>query len=193
MAYVDTLKALAAETEREVLVAYRSYVEGLLDEDETVVLIATYIARANGRARMLADNAIALELMAQLGEVVPVAGVPIPDDTDRLLLAAGTVLTVAAKSDVPEAIIARLARSEPLESAAKAYSDAMVRSGRTKGWVRQRSATACQLCTWWWREGRVWPAEHPFQHHKGCTCTPKPVVAEDIQETGYTAKIKGIR
>lgn len=189
MAYVDTLKALAGTAERDVLTAYRSFVDGLLDQDETVKIIATIIARANGRARMLADNAIALEVMVQLGEAIPTPEIDVPDDTERLELAAATVLVVAAKSDVPEAIVARLARSEPLEAAANAYSDAMVRSGKTKGWVRQLHPGACQLCQWWSRDGRIWPAEHPFQHHKGCTCTPKPVVAKNIRETEYTARL----
>lgn len=193
MAYVDTLKGLADDAEQAVLAAYRSFVEGLLDHDDAVQIIARTIAQANGRARVLADMAIATDLMVQLQEVVPVTGVPIPDDTPRLTKAANTVLASAEASDVPEKIVARLARSEPLEAAADAYSDAMVRSGRTKGWVRQKSASACQLCTWWWREGRVWPAEHPFQHHKGCTCTPRPVVAQDIKETQLTARQKGIR
>ena len=100
---------------------------------------------------------------------------------------------VAQASPVPAAIVGRLARAEPLETASTAYTDAMVRSGTSRGWVRQRSAGCCQLCTWWWREGRVWPAEHPFQRHKGCTCTPKPVIRNNIRETGYTAQLKGIR
>ncbi len=193
MAYIDTLKGLAADTEQAVLAAYRSFVEGLIDHDDAVRIIATVIAQANGRARVLADMAIATDLMVQLQEVLPPAGVPVPDDTVRLTKAASTVLVTAEASDVPEKIVARLARSEPLEAAADAYSDAMVRSGRTKGWIRQMSAGACQLCRWWWREGRVWPAEHPFQHHKGCTCTPKPVIKEGIKETWKTARAKGIR
>ena len=193
MSYADTLKRLAADSERQALAVYRLFVEDRLDRDDTINLIATMIARANGRARMLADYAIPVDLIIQLQEVVPVTGVDVPDDTSRLTKAASTVLGTAEASDVPEAIVARLARSEPLEAAAKSYSEAMVRSGRTKGWTRQLSGKACQLCRWWSRDGRIWPAEHPFQHHKGCTCTPKPVVAPNIRETVRTAREKGIR
>lgn len=193
MTYRDSLIRLSEASERQVLAAYRAFLSGALSRDECVQYIASAIAVSNGQAFALADLAFAAEMMTQLGEAAPVTGVTAPDDLDRLAKAATTVLEVADASPVPAAIVARLARAEPLEAAANAYSDNMIRSGKTKGWVRQKSANACQLCTWWWREGRVWPAEHPFQHHKGCTCTPKPVIAEGIKETWATARAKGIR
>ena len=193
MTYRDSLIRLSEASERQVLAAYRAFLSGALSRDECVQYIASAIAVSNGQAFALADLAFAAEMMTQLGEAAPVTGVTAPDDLDRLTKAATTVLEVADASPVPTAIIARLARSEPLESAANAYSDSMIRSGKTKGWVRQKSANACQLCEWWWREGRVWPAEHPFQHHKGCTCVPKPVIREGIRETWATAQAKGIR
>lgn len=193
MSYRDTLISLSSGSERQTIAAYRAFISGALSRAEAIRYIASAIAVANGQAAALADLALAAEIMTALGEAAPVLGVNTPDDLDRLTKAADTVLTVAEASPVPAAIVGRLGRSEPLETAARSYSDAMVRSGRTKGWVRQRSANCCQLCTWWWREGRVWPAEHPFQHHKGCTCTPKPVIAEGIKETWKTARAKGIR
>lgn len=193
MAYRDTLAQLAEDSEQTVLAAYHSYLEGLLDREETVQIIAQLIAEANGRARSLADMAMATQMMIELGEPLPVSGVDFPDESPRLRKAADTTLTVAEASPVPDAIVGRLARSEPLEAAAEAAQDSMVRSGLTRGWIRQKSANACQLCEWWWREGRVWPAEHPFQHHKGCTCSPKPVLKKGIKETWKTARAKGIR
>lgn len=193
MTYRDTLVQLADTTERDVLTIYRSFIDGLLDRDETVRLIAFTISRANGGAIALADMALAAEAMTQLGTPVPVVGVDVPDDYERLAKAASTVLDVAYASTVSEAIVSRLARSEPLEAAATAYGDAMTRSRYTKGWTRRKSASACQLCVWWWRDGRVWPVEHKFQHHKGCTCTPKPVVAKDIKLTHQVARQEGIR
>lgn len=193
MPYRDTLISLAEDTERRVLDVYRAFLAGHLTRDEAVERIGLLVSVANRQGVMLADLAFSAEAMAQTGVAAPTVGVTPTDDLDRLTKAADTTLTVAETSAVSEAIVARLARCEPLESAANAYSDAMIRSGKTKGWVRQKSANACQLCTWWWREGRIWPAEHPFQHHKGCTCTPKPVIAEGIRETWKTARAKGIR
>lgn len=193
MAYRETLVSLAEDTERRVLDVYRAYLAGHLTRAEAVDRIGLLVSVANRQGVMLADLAFSAEVMAQTGVAAPTVGVTPTDDLDRLTQAASTTLDVAETSAVSEAIVARLARCEPLESAAKGYSDAMIRSGKTKGWVRRKSANACQLCTWWWREGRIWPAEHPFQHHKGCTCTPKPVIAEGIKETWKTARAKGIR
>lgn len=193
MSYRDALVALTEQSERRVVAAYTAFLDGTLTRQECVQVIATLLAAGNGQATALANLAYASEVMAELGTPVGVGAVTPPQDLDRLEKAATTVLQVAQASPVPAAIVGRLARAEPLESASTAYTDAMVRSGKSKGWVRQRSAGCCQLCTWWWREGRVWPAEHPFQRHKGCTCTPKPVIRNNIRETGYTAQQKGIR
>lgn len=84
----------------------------------------------------------------------------------------------------------RLARAEPLDSAQRFSMDAIKKQRHVEGWTRQMDADPCQLCKWWWREGRIWPKEHPFQRHKGCNCQPKIVVAEHIQSTGFTRKLE---
>lgn len=220
--YQEPLTALAAGAVRQVVAAYLSFLDGLLTRDETVRYIASAIAVANGRARALADVAMAAEVMTQLGEAVPVQPLQRVDDTERLTQAVTTifdegepevvdldsteaeVVDVDTPTDVAAAAepkprarvrvrLERLANSEPLAQAADAASAAMAKTPEVTGWTRQLSANACQLCRWWWREGRIWPAEHPFQHHKGCACTPKPIVTDKIQETHYTKKLKGIR
>lgn len=193
MAYRDSLIVLSEKSERQVVAAYNAYRAGALSRDECIRYIASAISVSNGQAHALANLAYAAEVMAQLGTPAAVAATTPPDDLDRLTKAASTVLEVAAGTAASEAVVGRLGRAEPLETAARSYSESMIRDGRTKGWVRQRSANCCQLCEWWWRNGRVWPAEHPFQTHKGCTCTPKPVIAKGIKETWKTARAKGIR
>lgn len=44
------------------------------------------------------------------------------------------------------------------------------------GWTREMEATACQLCRWWDRNGRVWPVTKRMPTHKGCACSQKPVI-----------------
>lgn len=193
MAYRDTLIALSERSERQVLAAYTAFLSGSLSREECIQWIASAITVSNSQAHALANLAYAAEVMTQLGVAVPVVNTNAPDDLARLTKAADTVLSVAEASASSAAIVGRLGRCEPLETAAQTYSESMIRSGKTRGWVRQMSPGACQLCRWWWRQGRVWPAEHPFQHHKGCTCTPKPVIAEGIKETWRTAREKGIR
>lgn len=189
MTYTDQIQRLGAASEAKVVEVYRRFVAGHLDQEETVALIAQIIAAANSRAVALADLSLASTLMLELGTPVAVVGVVRPaDDPVRLRKAATTVLDVAATSAVPEAIVGRLARSEPLESAANAYSEAISRSDLVQGWVRHVSAGACELCTWWSRDGRVWPKDHVMPTHKGCTCTPRAVVTEQIKSVSRSAR-----
>ena len=190
MSYREKLTALGDETERRVLAVYTAYLAGELSHDETVAYIAAVVAQANSSATALADLSLAAELMLTLRTSVETVGVVRPvGDLARLTKAATTVLAIAQASPVPESIVGRLARSEPLEAAAQAYSEAIRKSPHVKGWVRQKSPGACELCTWWWRNGRVWPAAHPMPTHKGCTCSPKPVAATEIQSTEYTRRL----
>lgn len=71
----------------------------------------------------------------------------------------------------------RLARSETSEAAQRAAQDAMRGDGRFEGWRRELNGDACQLCTWWWRNGRVWPKTYSMPRHPGCDCWPRPVMA----------------
>jgi hypothetical protein len=190
MTYQDEIIALADSTDREVQAVYAAYMAEQLTAAETATLMAMAIARANSTAYTLADVSLAATLTLAVAEPVPVVGVlPRADDVDRLLKAATTVLDVAHDSEMPDAIVSRLARSEPLESAAHAYSAAMQEQPLVEGWTRNMDADPCQLCRWWWREGRIWPKEHPFQTHKGCACTPKPVLARSIQSTVFTRRL----
>ena len=181
--YRDALLRIADGSARQVLAAYRSYVDGLLTHDEAVAYISSAIAAANGRARMLADLRLAAEVMAALGTEQPVAGVPMPSDRERLAKAAATMLATAAKSEVPEKIARRLAESEPVQAASEATTEAMVRSGKTNGWVRDLSPDACQMPVVVARRPRV-ADDHRMPQHPGCTCHQRPVFAENIRETG---------
>ncbi|QLY27972.1 hypothetical protein H0264_21385 [Nocardia huaxiensis] len=56
-----------------------------------------------------------------------------------------------------------------------AFNQAMKQNDRVTGWVRELEPGACQLCTWWWRDGQVWHKDHEMPTHKGCTCVANPV------------------
>lgn len=84
----------------------------------------------------------------------------------------------------------RLARAEVMSTAQTATTAAMRDQQAVEGWVRHMDDDPCQLCRWWWREGRVWPKAHPFQSHPGCNCQPKIVVTDHIQSTEYTRRLE---
>ena len=118
--------------------------------------------------------------------VAPVV-VAVVDDRARLEKAFATIM------DSDQDIIMQLERIgvvEPLEAAADRMSEGIQQDQRVKGWVREMEADACQLCRWWWREGREWPSEHPMPTHKGCTCTQLPVIRDEIASTVYSRKLE---
>lgn len=180
--------ALAAESEAAAIALWAE-VSGLGDP-LFVAALAAVVAGYNARAAALAEVAFAAEATVAFQTAVPVIGLPPVDDVERLTKAATTLLDTARASEVPEKIVGRLGRAEPLYTAARTYSDSIRESGLTKGWTRHMDADPCQLCRWWWREGRIWPAEHPFQTHQGCACVPRPVWAENIKSTIYTRRLE---
>lgn len=173
MTYRDQLQRLGDATAERVVAIVTSWTDGDLTHDEAVAVIAAVIAKANGQAVALADLSLAATLMLQLGKPVTTQGLlPPADDPARLTRAAITLLAIEG---LTQERAARLGHSEPLTAAATAYSDAVRDNRLVTGWTRGLSDNACQLCEWWWREGRVWPDTHPMPTHKGCTCTPIPI------------------
>ncbi len=182
--YQETLLALAAESEAAAIELWRQVTE--LGDDVFRASLAAILAVFNRRAAALAEVGFAAEATIAARAAVPVLGLPIVDDIGRLTKAATTVVDVARASPVPEAIVGRLGRAEPLNTAARTYSDSVRESTLTEGWTRGMDADPCTLCKWWWREGRIWPKAHPLQTHTGCACVPRPVWAKGIRETLYT-------
>jgi hypothetical protein len=90
--------------------------------------------------------------------------------------------------DAADTRLERLARAETFNAAQQGTHDAMQRQEGVEGWVRSMDADPCQLCRWWWREGKVWPKVHPFQRHKGCNCQPRVVIRKHIASTGFSRR-----
>ena len=162
-----------------------------LGDDVLAAALAAILATYTGRAAALAVTAWSAQASVAVGEVVPAAVLALPDsDIDRLAKAATTVVQVAKKSPVPESIVGRIARAEPLKTASDSYHDQLTTSGLVEGWTRGMDPDPCQLCQWWSRDGRVWPKEHRFQRHTGCACVPIPVWRKEIQSTMYTRQLE---
>lgn len=186
MNYRDLVDKLGQATADRVVAIWASYLEGLLDHDEAVDLIAVTITAANERATTLADLGLAATLTVATRTPVVPQGLRRPaGDLSRLAKAATTLLGI---KDVTEERIARLGRSEALNAAQDARSAGIGQSRLVRGWTRSLSANACQLCRWWWRDGRVWPADVAIQRHKGCSCTQTPVLAEDVKPAPYAGQ-----
>lgn len=100
-------------------------------------------------------------------------------DRERLSQAVATILD----TDTLEALEMRLGRlglAEAIESARGTTQEIMARTAEVDGWVRQMDADPCELCRWWWRDGRIWPASHTMPTHKGCACAQQWTRAAEI-------------
>ena len=171
MSYRDTLKRLSGQAEAQAVALYQMREAGQVDDDTFVAVLAAIVAAANSRAAALADLSLAAALTVALRRpVAPLGLTPSPDDPERLSKAASTLLAVETLT--PQRV-ARLARAEPLDTAARSYSQGMAHSPHVTGWTRAVSADACQACQS--MAGGTLPDTVPMWHHTGCTCSPIPV------------------
>jgi hypothetical protein len=169
VSYRTTLLRLADGASAAMETLWLAFEAGTIGRDEFVARAAAMLAVVNARATTLADVALAATISVQLKRVIPTLGIMPNVDLDRLVLAAGTV---AELGTIGRAV--RLAHSEPLETAARAYSTGIRESPHVVGWERQTSGTACEMCTGWASAG-VLPDTVPMNTHKGCSCIPIPV------------------
>ena len=103
------------------------------------------------------------------------------EDHARLSAAARTALSV---DDAAVMASGRLALGEVITVSQKAYAEILKQSSAVEGFKRGLEKDACQLCKWWWREGRVWPKWYTMPTHVGCTCTQVPVMVEQTSIEG---------
>lgn len=175
MTYPEALGTLATSTEDKVWRVITEHENGTITRTEAVALIGALIAKANIKATALADLSLAANITTATGTPTPVLGLTTPDDVTRLNRAADTLLDALEDTPEPERRARRLGRSEPLKRASDARSEGIEQAPQVTGWIRQLNGDTCQLCTWWWRNGRVWPRDHPMPRHTGCNCSQQIV------------------
>lgn len=187
MSYEDIITDLGRNTERVVLQLWNAVERGDLPVVDFQDLTARFIATANQHGRAAAEVSLQAFMTAATGEMSLPTGPAVPvDDLPRLNKALATI--VASDQDTLMQL-QRIVRAEPLDAGAYAFQDGMARDGRISGWVRGMEGDACELCRWWWREGRVWPADHPMPRHTGCACAPVPTVSAGSPTTAYTRRL----
>lgn len=189
MTLQEQTETVVEQTIAQVLAALAAYAAGTLTYDAVAGIVAAYVAAGTSGAAALGDVALAAAVTVQTGQVAAPLGITRPaTEPDRLAQATRTVLDdldlTAADEDLQEALRAaetrliRLTAAEIRKATADAYDAAVKASDAVTGWTRGLEPQACQLCRWWWREGRVWNADHPFQRHKGCDCSQLIVTTE---------------
>lgn len=190
MSYRDLLVKLGDTTVSKVLDVLGMHREGMLTAQETLAVLTTIVGKGQAQAIVLAEASLAAELTVLSGVPVPIAPATLQAHPVAVQQALGT--TLGFDGDITDRM-ERVVRGITYKAAAEAYSDGVKRSQLVSGWVRDLEPDACQMCVWWWREGRVWPKEHPMPTHTGCTCSPRPVLAQGIESTAKTRALAGER
>lgn len=175
MSYEDTIKGLSEGTAKVIAQLWAAVESARITVDDFRELAADLVAIARTRGALAAQAALRAVIEATYVQPVAAAAGASYADRDRLATAIGTVLA----SDLDTLMqLRRLAANEPLDAAATAYGDAMAHTPEVSGWRRGLEGDACQLCRWWWREGRVFHPTHRMPRHPGCACSPVPVIKE---------------
>ena len=193
MSWEDTLARLGSTTADALLQLLQLHEDGLLTRAQLHDALVELLHMAGLQGAVLGDTTYAAFMTVTTGTPPPAVGTartlqagPYPE---KLHAAVATVLQ--EPDPVKLALrLARLGESDPLAAAHRAYGAALRADKRVQGWTRGLDAKACQLCEWWWREGRVWPKQHPMPTHPGCKCVQVPTSAAHIPETGYTRALR---
>ncbi len=171
MNYTETLDRLATATEEQVVAAFESWQDKLIDYADFLAVATAYLSAAGNRATALADTALAAFLTTATAAPVPVLGLLPPEVDHRPELATITAMTGVVVADK----LTVYARATTLATAQDAYSEGITRRG-IPGWTRVLNGGACELCQD--LAGPVLPGDVPIYHHKGCGCTQRPVLDE---------------
>lgn len=174
MSFEDTLRRLGSTSAKALRGILGQYTEGLIDLDTARDLMGIVLETAGLQGETLGAVSYAAHAEVATGEAVNIhaAAATNPATQSRTVTALETIL-----AGNPEQIGMRLERlgfADPIAMAQEAFSNVMRADPRIDGWVRGMEKDACQLCTWWWREGRMWNTDHVMPTHTGCVCTQVP-------------------
>ncbi len=146
---------------------------GEITEEEFLALVSAAVLTSRSKATGLADTALAAALSVARGSAVPALGLLPPADATEVLAAVRAALS-GAREQLPDVLHVE-GRADALATAQDAYSEGMRRRA-VPAWQRVPNADACPLCVKFALD--VLPGSVPMFHHKGCTCTQRPLLEE---------------
>ena len=175
MSMQESLQLLGETTERAAKSVVEQYRAGALSFEDMKVILRTLVELGTEQGRALGEASYIAHRLYEDADPTPVAAEyheHFAAPADRLEKAVETILD--GDPEVWATRLGRLAFSEPVEAGQRGLQQAMQEDRPKGGWSRGLEPSACELCRWWWREGRVFPNSHQMPTHKGCTCTPIP-------------------
>lgn len=184
--FEDLMEPLTADAQRTLLalLAALQDPEHTMSRDEFLEAATRLIAGSRSRARIIALALVQETVEEALGSPFMLSRASVSAAVESgadVATLAGVLAGVLDDEDPQETTsmrLARLARAEPLFAAQEVTQSAIVAEPAITGWVRDLEGDACQLCRWWWREGRVWAPDHRMPTHKGCSCSQRPVTIQ---------------
>lgn len=177
--YESAVRRIGATLAAALDSLWERYRAGAISQAEFADLGAIMLATGNAQAAQVARLSLAAYVTEQTGRALDVRPVAVPAHHTSTARLARALSTIATAPEGAPARLARLAIAEPSSAGAKTYGAGVRSTPGARGWVRGRDSDPCQLCTWWWRQGRVWPMSHSMPEHKGCCCVPLPTFTGD--------------
>ena len=172
MSYHASLQRLTDGVRADVLTAWQAWAAGRISRDQFVGVAAMHIGVAAARAVTLADLAFAMELSIATGSPQPATGIRPRDENERIRADLQQIGTGEDDADA----VAVLAAAAALVSAQQAWSAAINGTDAVVAWSRRLNPGACELCQSLAAGDNRFPASVEMIHHKGCRCTPKPII-----------------
>lgn len=176
------LGELGERTARQVLDLLDQMHAGTILPAQLAELAAVLVKLGGDQAAgmVVGDLVRDLELAGARGrQLPPVAGITGHVQAPAVQQAVATVM--AGDELAQRARLERLARSAVARAGQDARGEAIRQAPAVAGWTRGVDSDSCQLCRWWWREGRVWPKTHHMPRHPGCTCVQVPALARGLR------------
>lgn len=192
MADSEVLETIGAEARDRLVEAYQRMTAGPdpLPPGRVSLVLRDMLVQGNTAAR-IDGEALALRQLEELGidvdatwtstgrsradrrAALRAAGELAEQERARFTSALATILTEATDEESILTRLGRLALAEAIDAARARTADVMRGTELVEGWVRELDSDPCQLCRWWWRDGRVWPASHNMPKHPGCACAQR--------------------
>lgn len=176
MSYEDTLKRLGNSTARSLLAIFEQWQDAQITTAVANQLMRTVLLTAKQQGA----NFGVLSFQAFMKTTTGVAGVL---QADMQALTAAEVAAMQQRideilggpvADMPLAL-ERMGFNSPVRSTTESFRRAMIKDGRSEGYIRGLESTACEICQWIYKDGHVYPVDKPMWRHPGCVCAQVPI------------------
>lgn len=184
LTFDETLDRLGSTTKRSVQHVIGLHEAGTISTEIMQQQIQTILEIASAQGANYGQISYSLYAESVTGELPAVEySSKLAKDTVTAATVSDSLETVISDGDNMAMRLERLAENMPVEIVQDIFGKSMAKDERAQGWIRGLEPDACELCTWWWKEGRIWPKEHPMPTHPGCRCQQIPEYSTEIAET----------